>query len=130
MTELITRQADAKVSVLFVFCSSPQAGTTARDGLDTLLAFAAFDTRVAVAFSGEGVWQLCREPLSHHAETKPFTKMLQVLPLYDITDIYVHKTSLQSRGMRAENLALENISLINDNALSELLRQYTHVFRF
>lgn len=130
MTDHSTSKTQHRQSVLFIFSSSPHSGTTARDGLDTLLAYSAFDAKVGVIFMGDGVWQLCDGQTSHHAEQKIFARMLQVLPLYDVTNVFIHHRSLNERGLTQGHLLFKDAQIVDDAAITDLLAQYTWVYRF
>jgi len=117
-------------SVLFVFASSPQSGTKARDGVDTLLAYAAFEQPVAVLFHGEGVWQLQSQQQPELADKKSIYKSLMALPMYDVSDIFIHRGSVVERGLLSAQLSLDNALTIDDEQMRVLLRQYSLVMRF
>jgi len=117
-------------SVLFVFASSPQSGTTARDGIDALLAYSAFEQPVAVLFHSEGVWQLQSQQQPELIGKKSIYKSLMALPMYDVSDIFIHRGSLVERGLVSAQLSIDNARTIDDEQMRALLRQYSLVMRF
>lgn len=121
---------DAAKSFLFVFGSSPQAGTAARDGIDCLLAYAAFDQRVAVVFYGDGVWQLHPRQQPELAGKKSVYKSLAALPMYDINQIFVHTGSVVARGLANMELPFVEARQVDDQQMNALIRQYSQIFRF
>lgn len=129
MTDNIPELA-ARKSVLFIFTSSPQHGTAARDGIDTLLAYAAFEQPVAVLFLGEGIWQLLPRQQTELAGKKSIYKSLTALPMYDVNQIYIHDRSLQQRGLQPQQITFENARYVGDEAMRALLRQHSLVLRF
>jgi len=120
----------SRKSTLFIFASSPQSGTAARDGIDTLLAYAAFDQPVAVLFHGEGIWQLLPQQHPELAGKKSVYKSLMALPMYDVTQIFIHRGSVTQRGITQSALVIDNAHYIDDEQMRALLRQYSQVLRF
>lgn len=115
-------------SVLFIFTSSPQGGTAARDGIDALLAYAAFEQPVAVLFQGEGIWQLQSQQQPEPGK-KSVYKSLMALPMYDVSEIFIHRRSAFERGFNSEQLPID-VRTIDDEQMHRLLRQYSLVMRF
>lgn len=91
-------------TLLFMFTHSPYSGSHAREGLEALLAAAAFDQNPAVIFLGEGIWQLIEQGDS--AIYKAHGKMLKALPLYGVEHIYVEGAALLARGLAASSLII------------------------
>jgi tRNA 2-thiouridine synthesizing protein C len=121
--------ANARKSVLFVFMSSPQHGTCARDGIDALLAYAAFEQPAGVLFMDEGVWQLLPAQMPELAGRKSVAKSLAALPMYDVNEVFVHRPSVERRGIGCDGLAI-NATFIDDEQMRSLLRTYSVVMRF
>lgn len=120
----------ARKSVLFVFTASPQRGTVARDGIDTLLAYAAFEQPVAVLLQGDAVWQLLPKQQPELAGKKSIYKSLTALPMYDVNRIYIHERSLQQRGLQRQQLGFGDAHYVSDEDVRALLRQHSLVLRF
>lgn len=83
---------------VFLFRAAPYSGPSAQDGIDALLAFAAFEQPIKPLFIGDGVFQLAQgqTPL----DRKNIVKMISAFEIYDIDQIYVHKESALSRNLR------------------------------
>lgn len=84
---------------LFIFTQAPTANSSAREGIEALLACAAFDQQPAVLFIDQGVLQLL--PHAEQPGTKNLNKMLQALELYGVESIYVCAKSLFTFGLTA-----------------------------
>jgi tRNA 2-thiouridine synthesizing protein C len=123
-------ESTARKSVLFLFTASPQRGTAARDGIDTLLAYAAFEQPVAVLFHGEGIWQLLPDQQPELAGRKSIYKALTALPMYDVNHIYIHERSLRQRGVQPRQISFDNAHYVSDDDMRALLRQHSLVLRF
>lgn len=87
---------------LFIFTQAPIANASAREGVEALLACAAFDLQPAVMFMDQGVLQLI--PQGEHSGTKNLNKMLQALELYGVEAIYVCNLSLARHGLTAADI--------------------------
>ena len=87
---------------LFIFAKAPLNDSVAREGIEALLACAAFDMQPAVLFTDEGVLQLL--PQREATGTKNLNKMLQALELYGVEAIYVCANSLTRFGLTASNI--------------------------
>lgn len=118
--------ADSK-HLVYVMKTAPYDGYAAQEGLDALLAAAAFAQQVSVLYIGDGVFQLLAEqaPTQH----KSFAKMLQALAVYDVEDCFVHEPSLAARGVAETPLCLSP-TLVNDREVHDLLASANHVLTF
>jgi len=91
---------------LIVCRRAPYGDSFAREALDTAMAAAAFDQRVALLFLGDGVTQLLRAQDAAAIGQKTFEKQLGALPLYDINTIYADQAALEQRHFGADDLSL------------------------
>ncbi|MEQ8516654.1 MAG: DsrE family protein [Chromatocurvus sp.] len=90
-----------KKQVLFVLQQSPLAGSLARAGVDTVLAYAAFDQPVSVLFSGAGVLQLAPDADAMRAGRRDLRRIIDSMPLYDIERIFADGQALATFGLSA-----------------------------
>ncbi|AFU97952.2 DsrE family protein [Simiduia agarivorans] len=74
---------------LFIFTHSPFDGRQAKEGLDVLLATAAFDQPIQLVFWGNGVYQLHKHNQPEQFGLAPVNKQLAALPMYGVDEIYV-----------------------------------------
>lgn len=84
---------------LFVFRHSPYGGPQAKEGIDALLAAAAFDQPIALLFLGDGVYQL--QPDQQPKGQKNHGKMLKALEMYDVDKVYADERSIQLRNLKS-----------------------------
>lgn len=101
----------AKKSILFVVQHTPYGSSATQEALDAALATAAFEQKVQLFFSGDGVWSLLCSQQSELIQRKNIEKVLHALHYYDIESIYIDLNSLQERGLAAENLTLPATAL-------------------
>lgn len=113
--------------LLFVFRTSPYAGTRAREGLDALLAAAVFEQPVALLFLGDGVFQLC--PDQQPSRGRNQHKMLQSLPLYDVERVYFSSSALAQRNIAPAGLGIPG-TLVSDADITRLMAAADQVFTF
>ncbi|OAT51184.1 TusC family tRNA 5-methylaminomethyl-2-thiouridine synthase [Proteus hauseri ATCC 700826] len=117
-------------SVAFVFTQAPHGNAAGREGLDALLATSALTEDIGVFFLSDGVFQLVdnQQPdgiLSrHHAAT------FKVLPLYDITSIYVSQEDITLRGLSAQTSFVLAAQKLSFHDITQKLHDYDVVLRF
>ncbi|BFM11608.1 sulfurtransferase complex subunit TusC [Simiduia litorea] len=114
-------------TILFLFRHSPAAGDYAKEGLDALLATAAFEQKVIPVFVSDGVFQLNTSMALSTIGLANIEKQLSALPLYDIETLYVHKPSFEQRGATTNRA---NIQWLSDENLSDLIDQADQVLTF
>lgn len=114
---------------LFLFRHPPYGTDIAREGLDMALAFAAFEQRVSILFLDDGVWQLLPAQTGPLLHTKSFNQLLQVLPHYDINDLFVLQESLIERQLQTDQLSLP-VQLLQRVQLAHWLTQFNPIFTF
>lgn len=112
---------------MFLFQTAPYSSLRAREGLEALLAMAAFDLPPQCIFIGDGVWQLLEQAAP--PQQKNHSKMLQALPLYGVDNLWVHQESLQARGLQTQPLILP-CQPLNTHALAEAIQQAHWVMSF
>lgn len=116
-----------QASMVFIFQQAPFSSPMAREGLEALLAAAAFEQNPTVIFMGDGIWQLLEsgDTPSH----KNHSKMLGALPLYGVEHIYVHQPSLSQRHLEISDLLLPAAPINNQQFATHIASAKT-VFNF
>ncbi len=79
------------------YCLSSPAGQAANEIVDVIAVSAVFDQPIAVAFIGDGVWQLFDQTIAK--DGKNTTKFLSALPSFDVSEFLVEKESLTSQRL-------------------------------
>ena len=79
------------------YCLSGPAGHSANEIVDAIAVSAVFDQPVAVAFVGDGVWQLFDQTTVDVG--KNTTKFLSALPSFDISEFMVERESLRGQSL-------------------------------
>lgn len=113
--------------LLYIFRSTPYGSLRAREGIDALLAASVFDLPIKVLFAGDGIFQLTKN--QSPSATRSIEKTLKALAIYDINDIYIHRTAMESRNLNTASLSIDG-HLLGDNAVARLLHDATHILSF
>lgn len=113
--------------LVYLFKTAPYDSFVAQEGLDALLAAAAFGQQVSLLFIAEGVYQLL--PGQQPQRQKSQEKMLQALTLYDVEHCFVHAPSLAQRGVDESSLCLSVVAL-DDQHTRTLIASADHVLTF
>ena len=87
--------------ILFIVAHAPRRGALAAETLDEILIGAAFEQKISVLFTGDGVYQLLEHP-----DTDNIARGYRALPTYDVNDVYIDKKAAQQRGISLDALVL------------------------
>jgi tRNA 2-thiouridine synthesizing protein C len=93
-------------TILFILQRAPYSSSATREALDAALAAAAFEQRVQLLFTGDGVWNLLPGQSPDVINSKDTSKMLQALSYYDIEEVYADAASLDERQFPAGQMAI------------------------
>ncbi|GAA6152115.1 sulfurtransferase complex subunit TusC [Pseudoteredinibacter isoporae] len=91
-------------SIALICHHAPYGSSKARELIDVALASAAFDQNISLVFLGAGVLQLKDEQDPSSIEQKNHGKLLSMLELYDIENIYALDSAIEEFGLKSENL--------------------------
>lgn len=115
--------------VLFVVRTAPGGNLRAREALDAALLFSAFMPRLALLFSGDGVWQLLAGQQAAATGAVPVAPVIGALGEYDIDQVFADAGALAERGIDRARL-LPGVQLLDDDAIRALLRDHARVLTF
>ncbi|TCO72231.1 sulfurtransferase complex subunit TusC [Chromatocurvus halotolerans] len=118
----------AKKSVLFILQHAPLGASLARAGIDTVLAYAAFDQPVSVLFSGAGVLQLAPGADCQRVGRRDLRRMIDSMPLYDIDAVFADAAALSAYGISG-NLP-PFVEAVESNAIRQLHERSDHILSF
>jgi tRNA 2-thiouridine synthesizing protein C len=100
----------------------PYQGRTAREALDALLTWAAFELQPALLFLDAGVLQLLPHTDDPNQQ-KQVAKMLTALPIYGVNHCYVERESLVAYNLQEQQLNLL-VTLLDRRQLPQLIATY------
>lgn len=115
--------------LLFLFRRTPYGSLASREGLDAVLAGAAFEIPMTLLFDGDGVQLLVQGQDAQAIGAKNVGAAFEALPMFDVEDLYVHGPSLARRGLRPEDLLLP-VQVVDDAGMQTLLRDADQVLSF
>ncbi|MEM7405768.1 MAG: sulfurtransferase complex subunit TusC [Pseudomonadota bacterium] len=90
--------------MLFLHHRAPHGSVVAQEGLDAVLAAAAFDQNVTVAYLDDGVFQLVHGQDTSSIGIKNFTPAIRALAHYGVGQLLVEQESLSARGLARQDL--------------------------
>lgn len=114
---------------LFLLQQTPYRNSLAREALDMALACAAFEQTVQIIFLDDGVYQLLAQQNTGHMQQKNIAKTLAALAIYDISAVYVARSSLLARGLENQPLCID-YQAVDDKAIKALIADADHVMSF
>ncbi|MFN2329335.1 MAG: sulfurtransferase complex subunit TusC [Chromatocurvus sp.] len=117
-----------KKQLLFVLQHAPLGGSLARAGIDTVLAYAAFDQPVSVLFSGAGVLQLAPDADCQRLGRRDLRRIIESMPLYDVEAVFADAAALSAYGL--SNGLPPFVEQVDNNAIRALHERCDHILSF
>ena len=115
-----------KQTISLIARRAPYGSDGARQTLDIAFAAAVFEKSLNYIFIGDGVFQLVAGQSPKVVSSRPMGAALETLELYGISEVFVHRDSLLSRGLTESQLVCRAY-LIEDCALKQLIAESTYV---
>lgn len=112
--------------VLFVLQQPPLSGALARAGIDTVLAYGAFDQPVSVLFSGAGVLQLAPDADPGRIGRRDLRRIIESMPLYDIDRVFADHEALDAYRIQPPPF----VSVIDAAGIRALHERCDHMLSF
>ncbi len=114
---------------MFVNRKAPHGTVYALEGLEVVLISAAFDQDVSMVFTDDGVYELIKGMNTKGIEVKDFSKTYRALEGYDIEKLYVEKTSMEARGLTADDLIVD-VTVLDSGEMASLMAEQDVVISF
>tara|TARA_B100000965_G_scaffold184516_1_gene154062 strand:+ start:1272 stop:1655 length:384 start_codon:yes stop_codon:yes gene_type:complete len=114
---------------LYVNRRAPHGTIYAHEALEVVLIGAAFEQDVSMAFIDDGVFQLKKDQNTDGIDTKNFSKTFSALEMYDVEKLYVEKESLDERGIKEDDLAVD-VKVISSNDMKKLITESEVILNF
>ena len=115
-------------SFLIITRRSPYGTSYGKEALDAVLMASAF-VPVSLLFLDDGVFQIKQHQDADCIEIKDYSPTFAVLEQYDVKNIYVSASSLQTRGLTEKDLVLD-VEVISDARIANLLDTNAVVLSF
>tara|TARA_Y100001970_G_scaffold81350_1_gene103115 strand:- start:841 stop:1224 length:384 start_codon:yes stop_codon:yes gene_type:complete len=114
---------------LYVNRRAPHGTIYAHEALEVVLIGAAFEQDVSMAFIDDGVFQLKKDQNTDGIDTKNFSKTFSALEMYDVEKLYVEKESLDERGIKEDDLAVD-VKVISSSEMKKLITESEVILNF
>ena len=115
--------------ILILQRHAPYGSSIAREGLDFILTSAAYDQNLTVLFLGDGVFQLLKNQDTKTISLKNHASALEVLPLYDVENLFAVEEDLTERNIDRLQL-IDGIDIINRKQSKAIIAQHKKVIGF
>lgn len=118
--------------IAFVFIHSPHGTSAGREGLDALLATAAFSEEIGIFFIADGVLLLLPKQQPLNILARDFISTLGVLPLYyNIKKVSLCAQSVEERGIISNDVSwVLPIELLSSSELNNRIATYNVILTF
>ena len=113
----------------FINRKAPYGTIYALESLEVVLISAAFDQDVSLIFADDGVYQLKKGQATKAVGMKNFSPTYRALEGYDIEKLYVEKSSMDARGLTADDLVVD-VEVLDSAAMAALLEEQDVVLSF
>ena len=114
---------------LYINRRAPHGTVYAHEALEVGLIGAAFEQDVSLAFIDDGVFQLKKDQDTSEINTKNFSKIFAALEMYDVEKLYVERESLESRGLKEDDLSVD-VKVIDSSEMKKLITDSEVIFNF
>ena len=116
-------------SILIVCRNAPYGNSLAREAIETALACAVFDQRVALLFIDEGLFQFVKVQSGAAINRKDQAQLLSAAPLYDLNELYADLDSCTTHGIDIDDFCVD-ATLINRARVADLFHTFDQVLSF
>lgn len=121
-----------KDNTLVIINSSPYKDSQAQDGLDFVMAAAAFDLPVKILFQNDGVLNLLPNQDSSLINRDNFIDFIKAAELYEIDPIYINKSDINKYKLDLNKLLIETniIELVEEKNLTDFYKKFNHILTY
>lgn len=114
-------------NVLVIANKAPFDHTYMREALDMTLIFAAIEQNISLLFQGPAVLSLKQGQTPEALKLKNYFKTFGTLSLYDVEHVYVCENSLQRYSLTLNDLTIDDVTALDENAKKCLTQQQDFV---
>ena len=118
-----------KKKVLIINRRAPYGRSNARDSLDVALTCGVFEMPISLLFADDGIFQLLGGHQAKQIGQKNLSANLAALPMYDIDQLFVCGSSLNTHGLTSDQLD-HNPTVVDQNAIQQLIQSHDVVLTF
>lgn len=117
---------------LVIIKSSPYKNTQAQEGLELIMAAAAFDMPINILFENQGILNLLKDQNSELVNRENFIDFIKAAELYEIEPIYIMKSDLKKFNLDISSFMIENnlIEILEENNLTEFFDNFKNILTY
>ena len=116
-------------SALYLHRKGPYSTLATREGIDAVLATAAFGVPTALLFLDDGVFQLRKQQQPDTARMKRTAPMFEALEMYGVEEVFVCAESLRQRGLVCDDLVIP-VQTLDQAGIIQLFSRFDHLLTF
>ena len=116
-----------KVAILMR--KAPYGSVYTAEGFRSVMGIGVFEMDAILIFVEDGVYALVKDQNPEKLDMQPLGEGFPMLPEFGVNGFYVHKPSLEERGLSVDDLVME-VQLIDNAGLARLLAEYGVVLPF
>jgi len=114
MSEETEEETENLTKMMFVMRKAPHGSIYIQEGLEVILIMAAYEYDICVLFMDDGVFAVKKEQQTAELGMKDFSKTFRALGGMDIEKLYVHKDSMEARGLTQDDFIVETEVLTSE----------------
>lgn len=114
---------------MIVFRTAPYGTIYAFEGLENVLIMGAYDQDISVLFIDDGVYAIKDGMNTESTGIKNFSPTFRALEAYDIEKVYIDKTSMEERGLSADDLVID-AQAIEASEVEKMMEEQKNFFIF
>lgn len=113
-------------STLIYLSSSPYQGTSSKEALDLALVLGTFEQPVSLCLTGDAIAILMTNQAPQQRHGKHLFKLLDGLEFYDIENIYVRSSEVESLSAPLWS----GVQTLSDTSWQTMLNQHAAIYHF
>ncbi|MFQ5612920.1 MAG: sulfurtransferase complex subunit TusC [Anaerolineae bacterium] len=114
---------------LVLLRKAPYGSLYSFEGLQVILIMASYELDTALAFVDDGVYAITQNQNAKPMRMKQVSQTYPALPGLDMDRFYVHRESLEERGLSPDDLVLE-VEVIDSAGLAALIEDQDVILPF
>lgn len=108
---------------------APYGSVYTAEGFRSVMGIGIFEMDVVLAFVDDGVYALVKDQNPEKLDMRPLSEGFPMLPEFGVKGFYVHRPSLEARGLSVDDLVMD-VQLVDNAGLTKLLAEYGTVIPF
>lgn len=115
--------------ILVLMRKAPYGTFYSYEGLQTMLIMGAYELDVSVAFVDDGVYVITKGQDTEGLGVKQVARTFPALPDFDVETFYIHKESLEERGLTLDDLVIQP-EVLDTAAMARVLEEQDVILPF